>query len=220
MDRAVAKKLDLFFSHGTLLSFRKGDFLLRATDSVSAIFFLKKGHVRLFIDTEDGQDLTLHLFKPGSYFPVMLLLSRVPNTYNLEAIESVDVWRVHSENVLDFLHENPDVLYDLTVRLAQGITGLLEKIEKATFSSAYEKIISILLYLVEKYGEKNEDKRLLTISLKLTHNDLASWTGMQRETVSRQLEKLMHKGIIYDHGNIISLDRTMLQEEYETVKIK
>lgn len=215
MDSYIQKKLDSFFMDGFPLTFQKGEILLRAGTPLHKIYYLKKGHVRQFLNTADGQELTLHLFKPPSFFPTMLLLSNSVNKYDFAAIDDVTVWPKPSGQVLAFLKENPDVLYDFTIRLSQGIVGLLNKIENTTYANAYQKILSLLLYLTNHYGVTSTNTTLL--SLKLTHTDIASWTGMQRETASRQLEKLEKKGIVAIDKSILKIDAKKLQQEYDAI---
>ncbi|MDP3941976.1 MAG: Crp/Fnr family transcriptional regulator [bacterium] len=215
MEQAVQKKLDAFFMQGSPLSFRKGDILIRAGEPIHMVYYLKKGHVRQFINTADGQDLTLHLFRPISYLPTMLLLSTSENKYNFEVIDEVVVWPKRADQVIRFLKENPDVLFDLATRLSLGIVGLLEKIENATYTNAYHKILSLLLYLANHYAFSAKDTTML--SLKLTHTDIASWTGMQRETASRQLEKLKKEGIITFEKSQCLVDKQKLKRELDSL---
>lgn len=213
MDTQIQKKLDSFFMDGSPLTFHKGEILLRAGTSLHNIYYLKKGHVRQFLNTTDGQELTLHLFNPTSFFPLVLLISNSENRYDFAAIDDVVVWPKPFGLVSQFLKENPDVLYDFATRVSQGIVGLLEKIEKTTYTNAYQKILSLFFYLADHYGVPSANSTLLT--LKLTHTDIASWTGMQRETASRQIEQLEKKGILSSKDNTFLLNTKKLKDEYE-----
>src|SRR3989338_2682986 len=77
--------------------------------------------------------------------------------YNFEVIDEVVVWPKRADQVIRFLKENPDVLFDLATRLSLGIVGLLEKIENATYTNAYHKILSLLLYLANHYAFSAKD---------------------------------------------------------------
>lgn len=215
MDSQIQKKLDNFFIDGSPLTFHKGEVFMRAGMPLSKIYYLKTGHVRQYLNTADGQELTLHVFNPLSFFPLVLLISNTENKYDFAAIDDVLVWPKPARQVLEFLNENPDVLYDFATRLSHGIVGLLEKIEKMTYTNAYQKILSLLLYLIDHYGIPSTNTTL--ISLKLTHTDIASWTGMQRETASRQIEKLEKKGIIEIDKSILKIDANKLHEEYSKI---
>ena len=56
---------------------------------------------------------------------------------------------------------------------------------------------------------------MILIDFPLTHYGIASWTELQRETASRQLEKLSGKGIIsYEHHFVsVFLDKLRSEEK-------
>jgi CRP-like cAMP-binding protein len=213
MEESVRRKLDNFFKQGVPLRFRRKDFLIRATDTLGSVYYLTSGRVRQFIDTKNGLEITFHVFMPPSFFPIMIFLSKTKNKYNFQALEEVTVWKMPSQRVIEFLKEEPEVLLDLAVRLSQGIIGLLEKLEKMSFTTAYQKVISELMYIMQK--ESSKEHLPNSSEIKLTHTLLASRTGLQRETVSRQIEKLIHKGIITKKATFLAVNPAKLQEEYE-----
>lgn len=209
MDETVQKKVETFFSKFTPKSFKKGDVFLQPDDQVSNIFLIKEGLVKQYILSENGEELTINVFRPNSFFPIMLALANQPNKYFFEAQTNVSALRAPTKKVIEFLEENPDVLLDLTKRFSAAILGLSIRVEELSFHQASNRISSLLLYLAERFGEIKDSK--IVIKLPLTHQDLASWTSLTRETVSRQLEQLSKEGIIlYDRQSITILDKNRL----------
>jgi len=215
MNQFIEKKLDAFFQQYSLLHFKKNEAILSTGSEIVDIFYLKKGFVRQSLITVDGEDITLHVFKPVSFFPIMLALgNKSLSKYTFTALEALDLRRAPYEKMEVFLKTEPDVLFDLATRLSQGLNGLLTKIETGTFTNAYEKVVSLLLYLSKQFGKETENG--VTIMLALTHPDIASWTGLQRETVSRQIEVLQDKGILNREKNhLVIIDMHKLQEEVQ-----
>lgn len=188
---------------------------MQASDEISGIYYVKTGFIQQFINTQDGEHITLHVFRPQSFFPIMLVLSDAPNKYDFRALTDAQVYKAPREEVMDFIRKEPDVLYDLAIRLSEGINGLLERFEHEKFRGAEHKVASLLLYLAQKYGEKKSDSSV-TITIPLTHTDIASWVGTQRETVSRQIEKLEKSGILArEQKSIIVHDLKKLQKLLE-----
>lgn len=203
MEKIIEQKLDTFFSQFRTVHFEKGEVIQTASDPIDYIYYLKQGFVKQTFVTEDGEEITHHIFKPISYFPMMLVLSDTPNHYVFTAMESLEVQKAPADKVISFLEQDPDVLFDLTKRFSIGLSKLLLKNEQLLFKDAYIKVSSLVSYLAERIGEKNTT--LPVVQLSLTHSDLASWLGMQRETVSRQIEKLQKKGLIQYKGNILTI---------------
>lgn len=213
MEKIVEEKLDAFFAQFRTVSFEKGETILNVSDSIDYIYYLKKGFVKQSFITEDGEEITHHIFKPISYFPIMLVLSDMPNRYMFTAMEPLTVHKAPTDKVLTFLEKEPDVLFDLTKRFAQGLSKLLLKNEQMLFKDAYTKVASLLFYLSDRFGQQVNGKA--TIAIPLTHTDIASWLGMQRETVSRQIEKLQKKHIVAYNNNLLTiLDKKALEHEF------
>lgn len=208
MDEQVKSKLVDFFSGYKLLTVEKGKTLIRGIDETPSIYFIKEGVVKQYVTTENGENLALHLFRNDSFFPIMLSIGSSKNKYTFETIAKTTVYEAPAEDVIAFLKSEPDVLYDLTIRLSKGINGLLQKIENLSFTNTEERLISLLRYMGEKFGEKEHGT--IVIKLPLTHADIASWIGAQRETVSREMEKLKNQGIIEYDKKIITILRTDL----------
>lgn len=192
MKSPADKKVNNFFSSFKPLAYKKNEVIIRSGDSISQIYYLKKGYVRQYLLTADGEDVTMHIFKPSSFFPIMLVLSNTENKYFFETVTPAKVFIAPKDAVLTFLKKEPDVLFDLTARMSSGIMGLLNKIENTVFKNSHYKVTSLLLYLAKRFGKKQKDS--IRIELPITHADLANWIGLQRETVSRKIELLKKKG--------------------------
>lgn len=207
------KIIDFFSKHPEKL-FKKREIILRPDDSTRDIFFIQNGMVRQYSISQEGEEATLHVFHADSYFPIMLVLASRPNKYYFEAMTDVVTREASASAVIEFIKKDQDVLFDLTARFAEGICGLLEKIEENMHMHAYQRVSSVLLYLGKKFGHHDKGNKTKRIELNFSHNQIASWTGLQRETVSRQIEKLQKKHIVSSKKQrLIILSLGALQKE-------
>jgi CRP/FNR family cyclic AMP-dependent transcriptional regulator len=208
MNQTIYDKTDEFFNKYPLIRLHKGQTLLVDEDEIQDIFWMRRGMIRLYQISDEGNDITLHLFKAPSFFPMMFYLSHRKADYHFQAVDEVIARKAPAEDVVVFLKQNPDILFDLTSRFADAITGLLVRIEQLSSQNAYERVCSVLLYLAEKFGELDGNECVITI--KLSHEDLAGWVGVVRETVSHQIERLTKDGIIASRNRqfiILDMDR-------------
>lgn len=194
MDPVVQEKVETFFKGYPLVRLRKGQSVLAAEQSIPDIFWIRRGIIRMYRIAEDGAETNMHMFKAPSFFPMMFYLSHRKGDYYFEAVEDVIARKAPAEEVTKFLRQEPDVLFDLTQRFADAITGLLLRIEQLTSQTALQRVSSLLLYLADKFGR--EENGQITVDLKLSHEDISSWVGVVRETVSHQIEKLVKEGIV------------------------
>ncbi|MDQ3099004.1 MAG: Crp/Fnr family transcriptional regulator [bacterium] len=193
--KSLTSILDTFFDRHKLVRFKRGQVLIRPSDELKSILYLKTGLVKMYALSEDGDEITLHLFMPPSFFPIMMaLLGKNDNAYYYEAIEDSEGRLAPKEEVLQWLKTQPDVVLDLSVKFSAAIMGLLTRIEGMAFQGAYPKMISLLLYMAEKFG-KNQESGVI-IKLQINHQEIASWLGIRRETASRQLERLQKEELL------------------------
>lgn len=195
------EKLEDFFSKYKLFRYQKGEAILRPGDTPQGVYLIKKGYVRLYSISENGEELTLIIFKPNDFFPLMWAINNTENTEYLEAMTSVEIWRSPKDKFLEFIKTNPDVFFELTSRILVRLGGLLERMQYLVFGSAYEKVASILLICVERFGKK-EGKHTV-IQVPLTHSDIARLIGVARETASIEMKKMERKRLIAYRGRLL-----------------
>ena len=210
---SVSTKLNHFFSRFPKKTFLKYQTIIQPDQPPAGIYFLKKGYVRLFTASAQGQELTLNLFKPGSYFSMIWALSDQTNHFFFESFTPTTTHRAPKKDVLDFLKKEPAVFFDLNRRMLTGINGLLNRIEYLVFGKAKNKLTSHLAILAKRFGEQTAPNRA-KICLPLSHQDLAQLNGLTRETTSLLMKKLADKKIIdYQRKTITVLDLKKLKEE-------
>lgn len=204
-DKKIIEKLEKFFTKFKFLEFKKGEIILSANDHKFDIFYIKKGCVKIYSVSNDGNESIYHIARPGSYFPLMLALASKQNRYYYEATMVTEILSAPTEKVIKFIQSDKDVLFDLVIRFGAGLSGMMVRVENLVSDSAYIKIASLLSYFSKKYGKKTAEGIL--VQLKFSHADIASWLGISRETVSRQMKKFQKQNIIcYIDGLILVKD--------------
>ena len=205
-------KLQKFFSKGKLLRYKRRETILRSGDSPQGVYFVNKGYIRLYSISESGEELTLIIFKPYDFFPMMWAINDTANENYLEAITDTQLYRSPRADFLHFLAFNSDVLLELTSHILIRMGGILKRMEHLAFGSASQKVASILMICAERFGEKKNNGAIINIPL--THKDVAMLVGMTRETVSIEIKKLERRGIIEYAGHSIFIkDIGKLQKE-------
>ncbi len=216
MSVSVQNKLENFFFKYKLIRYSTKEIIKRPAEKIEHVFYLSNGFVRQYSISKNGDEVTLHVFGVGAYLPMMILVNDAPNTYYFEAIGNIEVYKAPAPEVLKLIHSDPEIAFDLAQRFSSGLCRLLLKFEETFFKDSYQRIISILEFLGEKLGTKAGD--LIIINVPMTHGEIASWVGIQRETASRQLEVLSSKGIISTNNHIITIDSKKLSKEKNDYK--
>ena len=188
----------LFFSTYSHQLFRSGQVMIRAGETPAGIFYLVKGLVRQYAVSPKGETLMMHVFRPGSFFPMLWALTGSANTYQYEAVNAAEVYRAPKGDVLNFLLRHPEELWCFTKRLVGGVSGLLTRFEYIMFDGAYRKTVLLLLYFARRFAAVEDGVTVLSVPL--AHREIAAWIGTTRETASVQMETLKKRGLIKTRG--------------------
>jgi CRP-like cAMP-binding protein len=174
--------------------------LIRADDNPQGIFCLTGGYVRQYTISPAGNELSLHILKPISYFPMVWAINGTPNVYFFEALTAVEVGRAPREQVVNFIKDKPLLLFALMSELLEDYAETLTRVEHLVFSDAYRRVISVLIYIAKHFGEVS--KKGIIVNHRFTQADIATLVGVARETASIELLKLEKKGLIkyIDHS--------------------
>lgn len=210
METKKTKDFEEFYKQFTVREYKKGEMLIRADDDPQGIFCLKKGYVRQYTISKNGFELSLHILKPISYFPMVWAVNGTPNVYFFEALTPVEVGRAPKDQVVKFIKDKPIIIFELLSELIEDYAESLKRIEHLVFSDAYRRVISELLYIAKHFGEKSG--KGIIVHHRFTQQDIATLVGVARETASIEMVKLEKKGLVkyVDHSmlfeNIKKLD--------------
>lgn len=210
MNQVISEKIEKFFTQYKKQSHKKGELLIRAGDTPSGIWYLKKGTIKEYTISNKGDELVVNIFKPVTFFPMSWAINETPNDYFFETVTSVDAWKAPKEDAVTFVKNNPDVLFDLLSRVYKGTDGLLTRITYLMAGNAYTRLVTELIIQSKRFGKNSGH----TVTVEISEKDLAAQSGMTRETVSRGIHTLKEKGLVVFEKKMLKIvDIQKLEEE-------
>jgi len=199
----INKKIDEFFGRYKSIEYKAKETVIHMSDEPAGVFYVKKGFVKMNTILSNGSELTLNIFKPGSFFPMTWAVANAPNNYLFQTMSSASLYKAPRKEMVEFLVKNPDILYDLTRRLLSGIDGLLTNISHLVAGTAANRVASAILLCSRRFGEKVNENQI-AINIHLTHQDIADLAGLTRETTSITMSMLKKRKIVTQvRGRII-----------------
>lgn len=202
MTEDVTLKIEDFFAQYRLRKYFKGQILILSGDDTDYIFKIVKGKVKQYDVTHQGDEIILNVYKPPAFFPMSLAINQITNPYIYEAETDIEIRQAPVGDVLAFIKENPDVMFDLLSRLYRGVDGLLGRMAHLMAGSARSRIIYELLVEARRFGTELKEGGC---ELHISEKDLGSRAGLSRETVSRELHKLKSEKLVVIQGKGIHL---------------
>lgn len=212
MNMNKTQEFESFYKQFVTRKYKKGEMLIRSDDDPQGIFCLTKGYVRQYTISKNGSELSLHILKPISYFPMVWAINGTPNVYYFEALTQVEVGRAPRDKVVDFIKDKPTIIFELMSELLEDYAETLTRVEHLAYSDAYRRVISILLYIAKHFGIDKEHGIL--VKHRFTQQDIATLVGVARETAGHEMVKLKKKGLVrfIDHAMIFDSMKKLERE--------
>lgn len=170
-------------------TYRKNAVIIQAGDDTNTMFILIEGEMRVYVEDEQGKQLTLRILKSGDSFGEVALIGNFPRTASVMTITDCVVAAFPREKYLSFLEQHPEILLALARTLANLVRDTTEELSSIALSDVYGRVTHIL----EKYAVEADDHRLVP---KFTHREIAGMIGSSREMVSKILKELEKGGYI------------------------
>ena len=167
--------------------YQKGDSLFCEGNRSNHLFLVKKGLIKTFKSTEEGKELITGLYKAKSFIGYTSSLGDFPHSENAEAIEDSKIIKIDKDEIISILGSNSHVALDLIELLANKIKTTKEKLVQVAYDSVRGRTAKSLLLLSE-----NDPLD----SIVLSRADLASLTGIAKETLIRTLSDFKEENLI------------------------
>jgi CRP-like cAMP-binding protein len=212
MDAKALSKVNQFFSGYPIQKYKKNQVLLQAGDNPKHVYYVISGKIKEYDITYRGDEAIVNIFKAPAFFPMSYAMNKTPNEFFFETDSAVELRMAPIDDVLSFVKANPEVLYDLLVRVYRGTDGLLKRLTHLMASPAKARITHELIVECLRFGTK----RGASYSIDLTESDIGARAGLARETVSRELHKLVGDDLIdISNGHIKVLNLQKLRDSLD-----
>lgn len=192
-------------------TFRKNTMIFHKEQAGDALYLVESGHVRIFLPTESGEELTVDVAGPGDVFGELALLDGRPRSASAETIEDASIYVLSREDFQRFLVATSQFAASLIALLSTRIRQITEYAESLAFLDIHGRVARTLLQMAERYGVRSNGG--IEIDFDMTQAELASMVGATRERVNRALASFRTQGLVELRGKkIVLLDATRLKQ--------
>lgn len=198
------------FKKGIKLTYKKGEYIIRPGDQLSAVFYIESGLVKAYDITKYGEENLLIIRKDHEIFPLIWAVTGQERSVIYQVMTPTTVWRITRESYLEYLNGHPDALapiLDMTIEMYRIHS---ERIMTLEYRTVRERLVSFLLASATRFGVKHKDGTLIDAPLR--QQDIASSINASRETTGREMSFLERQGLIrVEKSLIILLDKPKLK---------
>jgi len=175
-------------------SLSKGEPIYLPADDANSVLVLANGRVKICHLTSDGKQSILAFIEPGEIFGELAILNMGNRDEYAEAVEDSRVVAIPGDTLRQLMEEHAELCLGVTKIIGLRRRRIERRVKNLLYLPNRERIIHLLLELAEQYGHSTN--RGIELSIRLSHQDLASIVGSTRETVTVVLGGMQNEELI------------------------
>ena len=175
------------------------------------IKLIVKGGVRVYLETDEGDELTLYRLGERSLCMMSVLITTHSNgpPVNVEAHAGSLILTIPAPLYRRLIAEYTCVYRFSVEATSEVLRRVVEKTSSVAFVPLRRRLAAALL---ERAHEVDPSKQAHGVPLKVTHDELAHDIGSAREVVSRMLKQLAREGLLaLARGSVTIVDAHNLE---------
>lgn len=174
--------------------FSKDQIVLFEEDTANFMYIVYAGKVRVVKMNTEGREQIITIHKKNDFFGEMSLMDGKTAPATIIAHENSVIGLLSKQNFEQHLLANERIRNEIIRMLCNSLRDSWAMIKILSFNNAEQRIMAVLKRMQEVYGLS--DNRGGIINVKLTHQQIANFAAVTRETVTRVLNKLDKDGMI------------------------
>jgi CRP-like cAMP-binding protein len=190
--------------------FAEGAVIYELGDTQRALWFVRRGVVRIGTITSDGREIIYDVRKDGDVVGELCAFEPVRRDRAV-VVEQAELVSVLLEEALDALARHPAALQDLVEVFGGALAEAYDQLSSLAHDDLMRRVVKTLRSLANKLGETRGE--LVEIATYLTQDELAQMVMARRERVSTALNVLRQRGVVqYSPRGRLRVDLRALTE--------
>jgi CRP-like cAMP-binding protein len=178
-----------------------GRLLLAEGQVADRVLVLRSGRAKVVSSTAEGGEVVLDFRGPGSLLGEQSLVDGSPRGASVVAVEPVEMLVVPASAFRAYLERHPAVAMTMLAMLSRRLRDSDLRLAQFASADTLGRVSARLVQLCEEHGEPAENG--VRVTLPLTQEDLAGWTGASIEATGKALRALRDLGWIATGRRVI-----------------
>jgi len=207
----IESELRHLYKQFRISKIKKGETIYLAESEPDIAYAVKSGYVRSYVLNDNVEERSVSFILKNELFPIGWLFSKSDTALlNYVAHTDCELYVIEPKKFHAALNDKPSLATKILTHLvSDSVTKMLE-IQALEQSSAAAKLIATFDYFCICYGTELL-KDTIRIDIPLTQKDIASFTGLARETVTSEIIKLKKNGVVTVKKKYYTLNMTKLK---------
>jgi CRP/FNR family transcriptional regulator, cyclic AMP receptor protein len=164
------------------------------SDNADCAFLLAEGRIRICSVTPEGKQAILAFVEPGEVFGELAIVQSGEREERAEAVVKSTVVQLPGRILRELVESSASLCLGVTKLIGMRRRRVERRLKSLLFRSNRERLVQLLIDLVQQYGQRSPSG--IQLGIKLSHQDLASIIGCTRETVTTLLGEMQLEGLV------------------------
>ena len=183
MDRFNLDRWKAFADGRPVVLCSPGHLIYLQDTEATCFYYLKEGRVKSFIQSADGAERVLNVYRAGSLFGEASFFDQLPRVSSAVALTPCQLVPIDRELVSQAVARDPELAMSMLGYLARTVRLLSEQLDDMAFRPAPWRLARLLLAQADAGG-----------TVRCTQEEMAASISASRVTVSRLLNSFAQKG--------------------------
>jgi CRP/FNR family transcriptional regulator len=185
-------------SLGRVRRYAKGAHLWQLDDTADRIYFLRRGRVAIMTATPEHRPVLLRTIEPHQPFGELCLCTTRTRTRGTtaSALIACEAIEIKPSHLLSYLRQNREALEALLYSFCLRLTDAEHRVEVLAHRGAEQRLGRLMLRLGTSSARGRHSDRTETLTLSVSHNEMARLTGMSRSHVTVTMGRLRRRGLV------------------------
>ena len=174
--------------------FKVGSTLMHEGAPGAEVVLVLTGRVKVTVTTADGREIVLQFCGPGELIGDLAVIDEESRSGTAEAMEPVEALAVAASDFRALIDRSPGFASAVLRNLVRRFRDADRRRVEFAAAQTLGRVGARLVELADRHGEPVEDG--IAITLPISQEELAGWTGSSREAVAKALQTLRELGCI------------------------
>ena len=181
-------------SRSRMRKLKRGEPVYLPHEEADGILLVTEGRVKSCHTTPEGKQSILGFVDVGEVFGELSLVCDQPRNEYVETTEKTTLVLLPKRELLLITKKYPSIAMGVSKLIGVRRQRVERRLRNLLFHSNRERVIHLLLELVERYGQ--HDAEGVKLGIRLSHQEIASIIGSTRETVTVVLGQLSDEQLV------------------------
>jgi CRP/FNR family cyclic AMP-dependent transcriptional regulator len=185
-------------SLGRVRRYPKGTHLWESDDAADRIYFLRRGRVAVMTATPEHRPVLLRTVEADHVFGELCLCATRARTRGTtaSALIACEAIEIKPSHFMGYLRRNRQALDALLYTFCLRLTDAEHRVEVLSHRGAEQRLGRLMLRLGTSGARDGHTDRRDTVTLSVSHNELAEMAGMSRSHVTVTMGRLRRHGLV------------------------